>query len=769
MVRRDTIRAPRSGRRIVVEGRVQGVGFRPFVKRLADRHGVFGEVANTEKGVTIDLAPIDGSRFHGLLADLRRDAPSAARIDRLELADVTAPRDYSEFSIVESRDEGPVSTVLPPDLASCSECIRELHERNDRRYRYPFLNCSNCGPRFSIATRIPYDRTNTTMSVFRMCDRCQSEYSFVGDRRFHAEPTACAVCGPTVFLHLFRGEHGPTAGEEALQFVISALEGGAIVGVRSLGGFQLVCDGLNGRAVQELRARKRRSRKAFAVMVRDLETAGRYCFIDDAERTLLASPAAPIVLLKSRPEFSIAHLAPGLRELGVMLPYTPLHHLLFESSLEFLVMTSGNFRDEPILTSNQDAIEKFCGIADVLLLHNREIFMRVDDSVARNVAGIPRLIRRARGYTPDPIQLPFSSPEVLACGAQMKSTFCLARGRQAILSQHLGDMENLETLDFFEEALRNFEAVYRIEPKAIAHDLHPDYVTSSWAGKQGLPTLAVQHHHAHIASCMIENGLDEAVIGVALDGTGFGTDGQIWGGEFFICDYTHFERKAHLRYVPIVGGSQAVKQPWRMAASHLVDAFGQNWRDLDIPIWAYSKAETWECLAGLYSRSNLMTSSCGRLCDAVSALIGCCAENSYEAEAAMRLEASAGDDGIGSMLQWDLDRSSRPWIIDTRPLIRTIVKAVEHGFGRERIAQDFFMTLAHIVSEICSKIRDETGLRTVCLSGGSFQSAKLLAAALSLLTRAGLRVFSHARVPSNDGGISLGQAAILGRMLGENG
>ena len=755
------------GYRLLVEGRVQGVGFRPFVKRLAERFRLAGAVANTGGGVVIEVETQNSQLLPSFISALQTEAPPAAVVDQIHVTALgIRRRQIKGFEIVGSRSDEKISTILAPDLASCRDCLRELQDPSNRRYAYPFLNCTNCGPRFSIATAVPYDRRNTTMSSFQLCDCCEAEYGDLADRRFHAEPVACPECGPHVFLRA--SSAAALLSGDPIATAIVALERGAIVALRGLGGFQLTCDAQSVGAVRRIRERKKRSRKPFAVMMRDLATVEQHCFVSDAERDVLTSPAAPIVLLRCRPGRSLSHAAPGLCEIGVMLPYTPLHHLLFESTLRVLVMTSGNFSEEPIIAANDQALEKLSPVCDLLLLHNREVFMRVDDSVTRHAAGSLRILRRARGYAPNPIHLPFSTGEILACGADMKNTFCLARGTQAILSQHLGDMENIETLDFFEEVLQNFKKVYRIQPTALAHDLHPDYLSVRWAERQPLPKLAVQHHHAHIASCMAENGLDETVMGVALDGTGYGSDGQVWGGEVLLCDFTTFNRAAHFRYVPLIGGSQAIRHPWRVAAAHLIDTFGSGWRQWDLPVWDALTDRNWQSFGSLYGRSRVLTSSCGRLFDAVSALIGCCQENSYEGEAAMRLEAIALPPCDVDLLPLDFNSGAYPWIVDTRPLIRRIVERVANGEGASAISRDFHETIARTLADVCRKLRDNTGINAVCLSGGTFQNATLLSRMLYLLKDAGFRAFSHSLVPPGDGGISLGQAAILARALRGN-
>jgi hydrogenase maturation protein HypF len=737
--------------RIVVGGVVQGVGFRPFIKRLADRFGVPGEVANTAGGVIIEIetdAPLKAEAF---ATAIRAEAPVIARIEQLQITELGGASGVSSFIIVPSRQGAGSFTLISADVATCPDCLREIGDPADRRYRYPFTNCTNCGPRYSITLEVPYDRANTTMARFAMCPQCAAEYSGAEDRRFHAEPNACPGCGPRLSMELAA--------------VIAALQSDQIVALKGLGGFQLACNAHSAVAVERLRTLKRRSRKPFAVMMRDAETISSYCRMDACERAALTARTAPIVLLKMHSRDALPEdVAPGLRELGVMLPYTPLHHLLFGDDLTCLVMTSGNISEEPIVISNDEARRRLSPLSDVLLMHDRDIFMRVDDSVVRPLAGVARVLRRARGYAPEAIDLGFDAPEVLACGPELKNTFCITKSRYAIVSQHIGDMENLETLEFFEEALRNLKQVYRAEPLAIAHDLHPDYMTTRWAAAQPEPKIAVQHHHAHIASCMAENGLHEKVIGVAFDGTGFGTDGQIWGGEFLICDYAGFERAAHLRYAPLVGGDRAAREGYRMAVAHLHDAFRDGYRELDLPVWNAAPAATWNVFDRLLEKPGLMTSSCGRLFDAVASLAGVCHASGYEGEAAMLLENIVRNESA-ELYPFEIESGDFPWSIDTRPMIRQIARDAAARRDPAAVSGCFHQTIGNIIEAVCVGLRQRTGIEMVCLSGGTFQNFTLLRDTLIRLRRCGFEVRTHARVPPNDGGLSLGQAVIAAEAL----
>jgi hydrogenase maturation protein HypF len=738
---------------------VQGVGFRPFVKRLADRLSISGIVANTAGGVVIDVETNGASEVEEFVAALQSEAPVIARIESLAVEALPIAAGFSSFEIQSSHSVSGEFTLISPDVATCSDCLRDISDPLNRRYRYAFTNCTNCGPRYSITTGIPYDRVNTTMAPFQMCSACIEEYRDPNNRRFHAEPNACPFCGPALTIE-------PPA-PNALAATIQALEDGRIVALKGLGGFQLACNAENAAAIDALRSRKKRSRKPFAVMMPDLQTAEKFCRLSERERALLAGAAGPIVLAQLRePRMLPDCIAPGLRELGVMLPYTPVHRLLFSGKFDCLVMTSGNISEEPIVISNGEAAKKLSPVADALLTHDRDIFMRVDDSVVREYEDRPRVLRRARGYAPTAIDLGFDAGEVLACGAELKSTFCITRANYAILSQHLGDLENFETLQFFEETLQNLKHVYRAEPRLIAHDLHPDYMSTQWAARQPLERMPVQHHHAHIASCMAENGLRERVIGVAFDGTGYGTDGQIWGGEFLVADYGGFHRAAHLRYVPLIGGEPAIREPYRMAASHLRDAFGESYRSLDLSLWLAAEARNWNLFDRIFDRSKLMTSSVGRLFDAASAIGGICPVNSYEGEAAILLEAAGTEwDASAEPVEVPVQTSSFPWVIDTRPLIREIARKSTSGHTTSSIADTFHSSIAHMIRTICIRLCEVTGITKVCMSGGSFQNCTLLSRTLPLLRQSGFEIFLHSKVPPNDGGISLGQAVIAATYL----
>ncbi len=741
--------------RIVLEGVVQGVGFRPFVKRLADRFHLPGITFNTGGGLIVEIDTPEEHVALRFVEALRVEAPSAARVETCKVEEIPEGAGYPDFRIVPSATRDRSFTLVSPDLATCIDCVAEINDPDNRRFGYAFTNCTQCGPRYTITRSVPYDRAHTTMERFPLCSACSAEYHDPADRRFHAEPVACPVCGPRLSMEL----------AEAL----AALDAGRILAIKGLGGFQLACDAFSASAVENLRVRKRRSRKPFAVMMRDLETVERSCLLGASERELLHSAAAPIVLLPMRdPELFPTVVAPGLKQIGVMLPYTPLHHLLFAGSITCLVMTSGNISEEPIVIRNDDAVEKLSPLAHQLLAHDRDIFMRVDDSVTRTFEGVPRVLRRARGYAPSAIALAKPVPEVLATGAELKNTFCITKGRYAIPSQHIGDMENYETLQFFEETLSNLQEVYQSRPQLIVHDLHPDYLTTRWASKRPELKLAVQHHHAHIASCMAENGLTERVIGVAFDGAGWGSDSQIWGGEFLVCNYEGYKRCAHLRYVPLPSGDLAARQGWRMAAAHLHDALGTDFRRIDLPCWYRASAPAWKILDQTIATSALQTSSCGRLFDAVSAICGISFESSYEGESAMLLEAAV-EGGTDETYPFELKQETDPWIVDTRPMLREIAREISAGQSARNVARCFHNSIALMIVSVCSGLRERTGVDMVCLSGGTFQNFTLLTNTATSLRRNGFEVFLHQQIPPNDGGLSVGQAVIGAAFLERTG
>jgi hydrogenase maturation protein HypF len=719
-----------------VEGVVQGVGFRPFVHGLATGLGLSGLVGNDAGGVFIEVegAPDVVGRF---LDGLRARPPRLAVVERVTTRELRS-EGREGFAIVGSDASGERRALVSWDSATCDDCLCELDDPADRRYRYPFINCTNCGPRFTIVKDVPYDRPYTTMAGFPMCGPCAAEYEDPADRRFHAQPGCCPSCGPSLALH-------PHA-DDPLAAARDMLGAGAVLAVKGLGGYHLAARAASEDAVAALRARKHREDKPFAVMVPDLAAARTLCTLTDAEEALLTGPRRPIVLVRRRLDATLADaVAPRNGHLGVMLPYTPLHHLLVT---EPMALTSGNVSDEPIAYRDDDALQRLAGIADAFLYHDRPIHTRTDDSVVRVFQGRPLPVRRSRGYTPEPLPIAKGRP-VLACGAELKNPFCLTRDGRAFLSHHIGDLENYETLRAFEEGIEHFQRLFDITPELIAYDPHPEYLSTKYALDRELPSVAVQHHHAHIASCLADNGVDGPVIGVAFDGTGYGPDGTLWGGEFLIADLHGFERAGHLEPVPMPGGAAAIREPWRMAAAYGVPK--------DLPI---ARRPDWSTVAEMAERrvNAPLTSSMGRLFDAVAAVLGVRGRINYEGQAAIELEQRADRS----------DRTAYPaaitgtsiFTVAGTDLLDAVVADLRAKVPIPLIAARFHNGVAALVVDAASRIRERTGLGTVALSGGVFQNMLLLERAVSGLTEARFKVLTHHRVPPNDGGISLGQAAV---------
>jgi hydrogenase maturation protein HypF len=750
---------------IQVRGIVQGVGFRPFVYKLAKSLGLTGYVFNSSAGVTIEIEG-GGPDLDEFLRTLKNDPPQLAEIAQITVSDIDA-QGSTGFSILSSREEAGEFALISPDAGTCDACWRDFGDPANRRFGYPFTNCTHCGPRYTIIRDIPYDRATTTMSSFVMCGDCRAEYENPADRRFHAQPNACPVCGPSLALVETGAPFSFTDARNSLPVIRQTralLRAGKIVAVKGLGGFLLACDATNDSAIAELRRRKRRPHKPFALMARDLRSVRELCEVSAEDEVALLSARRPIVILPRRGGSVLpVGLAPGDQTLGVMLPYTPLHYLLFsdspqsESEFVALVMTSGNLSEEPIVIENREAMQQLGAVADWFLLHNRDIATRVDDSVTRIFEGRERVLRRARGFVPQTIDLGVGMEEVLAFGGELKNTFCLTKDRYAILSQHIGDLENYETMQFFEETLSNLKHVFKVVPSAVAYDLHPGYMSTRMAMASGIERkLGVQHHHAHIASCMAENHLRGKVLGVAMDGTGFGTDGKVWGGEFLVADFAGFTRRAHLRNVLLPGGDAAVRQPWRMALSYLRDAYGSQ---MPQNLTCFDGKQVGLVDAMLTRRiQTVETSSCGRLFDAVAALLGLAPEVTFEGQAAIALEALA-EPGIDHVYDFEIE-PGEPSILDFRPVIVAIVGDIARGRRVTEISACFHNTLSIAIGEMCSRIGKSDGLDRVCLSGGSFQNLYLLGGTVVELRRRGFGVFLHAQVPANDGGLSLGQAMI---------
>lgn len=754
--------------KIHVNGVVQGVGFRPFVFGLAQKMNLNGWVRNTSAGVDIEL---DGSReiLEKFVQALNNEAPPLAHIDEVEVA-WNSPRGFVKFEIIHSEAVKDAFQPISPDVCICPDCLRELFDPSDRRYRYPFINCTNCGPRFTIIKDIPYDRPKTTMAPFEMCEACEAEYVDPSDRRFHAQPVACPECGPKVWLEIKNDGEITHEGEDAIRIAQDLLGGGKILAIKGLGGFHLACDANNTQAVAELRRRKLRVDKPFALMLPDIETIDKYCILNAKAKELLISNSRPIVLLDRKPGSTIAQeAAPGQNSLGIMLPYTPLHYLIFDTDkYEALVMTSGNLSEEPIVTDNDDARIHLGALADAFLMHDRDIYIRCDDSVARIFEDEILPIRRSRGYAPYPVHLNFNPPAILACGGELKNTFCMTRNNYAFLSHHIGDLENYETLESFESGINHFERLFRVEIKALAHDLHPDHLATRYAIRRAaledLPAFAVQHHHAHIVACMVENQLpgDKPVIGVAFDGTGFGEDGTIWGGEFLISDFNGFQRAVHLKQIQLPGGDLAVREPWRMALAWLENA-GETWEEDLPPVRHLMQEPSLNKIFQQQLRTGLnspRTSSMGRLFDAVSALTGVRSRVNYEGQAAIEFEARV-DPLEMERYEFEIGQAN----IDPAPVIRSIVQDLRNSISVPQIASRFHNGVAGMTLSICRNIRNQTGISEVALSGGVFQNITLLKATLSGLRAEGFQVYIHKLVPPNDGGIALGQAVVAAARL----
>jgi hydrogenase maturation protein HypF len=741
---------------IRVEGIVQGVGFRPFVYALATGLGLSGFVGNDVDGVFVEVEgpEADVTEF---LRQLERNPPPLARIEHVTARPIT-PNGETSFAIAPSGPVGPRRTLVSADTATCQDCVRELTDPNDRRFGYPFINCTNCGPRFTIVRDVPYDRPFTTMAPFAMCPACAAEYRDPADRRFHAQPTCCPACGPRLALCDQAGD--PLPGDP-LTRAAELLQAGQVLAVKGLGGYHLAADAADQAAVAALRARKHREDKPFAVLAADLAAARALGDVDPAAAALLTSPSRPIVLLPRRPGTAIAPAtAPGNRYLGVMLPYTPLHHLLVRALGRPMVLTSGNASDEPIAYHDDDALTRLGAIADAFLTHDRAIYVRTDDSVARTFRGRPMPIRRSRGYVPEPVRVDGGFPRpVLACGAELKNTFCLAKDGHAFVSHHIGDLENAETLRSFTEGIEHFRRLFDIDPQVVAHDLHPEYLSTKYALELDLPLLGVQHHHAHIASCLADNGADGPVIGpvigVAFDGTGYGPDGTIWGGEFLLADLDGFERGGHLAPVPLPGGAAAIRQPWRMAAAYLGASAPA---DLDV---VRRHADRWPAVTAMAVRgvNAPLTSSAGRLFDAAAAILDVRDAINYEGQAAIELEQLA-DPGETRAYPARVQADEGPFQACGADLLHAVLDDLTNRVPAPVIAARFHHGVAALIEAGCVLLRGSSGLDTVALSGGVFQNMLLLHATVTRLEARGFRVLTHSRVPCNDGGISLGQAVI---------
>jgi hydrogenase maturation protein HypF len=745
------------GLHIEIRGTVQGVGYRPWVYQLARSIGVGGRVWNHSRGVSIEAHGSDDA-LQRFVAVLRTDGPPAARVKSMECTEI--PREETvTFAIEESVASSEHRVSIPADLATCDDCLRELFDRTDRRYRYPFINCTNCGPRYSIVRGAPYDRARTSMAPFTMCERCRREYESPLDRRFHAQPNACPVCGPRITAASPQGQEIAT--RDPIHFAARAIHAGLIVALKGLGGFHLACDATSPSAVHRLRERKHRDTKPFAIMVRDLAEAETLAILTDEDREQLLSVERPIVLSRSR------DTSDELPLVGLLLPYTPLHHILLQDVGVPLVMTSGNVSDEPMVTTNDDALAQLCDIADVFLLHDREIVTRVDDSVVRVIGRAPVLLRRARGHVPRAIETAheFAEP-ILACGAHLKNTFCIATGSNAFLGPHIGDLESVATLHAYETAIERMKEFVGADPRILAHDLHPDYFSTRYAlAQEGMRTIGVQHHHAHIVSVMAEHALDGPVLGIAYDGTGFGTDGTSWGGEILIADYADFTRFATFRPIALAGGDQAIRQPWRAALALLDDAFDGEPPLQSIPLFRNLPDTDVEAVRRMIARKFNTTPArgVGRYFDAIGAIVLGMPIARYEGEVAFHWNMVA-DESERGRYPIVIREGAAPWEIDPRTIVLGVVDDLRAGCSAATISARFHNTLAATTVEIARAALATHGDMPVVLSGGCFQNARLAESILDAL-RPNARVFMNRNVPPGDGGIALGQAFVADAKL----
>jgi hydrogenase maturation protein HypF len=745
-------------------GIVQGVGFRPFIYRLATRHSLSGYVQNRSDGVVVEVEGPEES-IASFMSGVQGEIPPLAEVSQISCAEVEIKEDTG-FRIIESESGGLGKVYITPDIATCSQCFTELFDPGDRRFRYPFINCTNCGPRLTIIKDIPYDRINTSMSCFPLCPLCRGEYENPADRRFHAEPNACPACGP--LLSLLDEAGNPLSDKDPLRKVVTLLLKGYVVAMKGLGGFHLAVDAANDEALKRLRSRKFREEKPLAIMVKDINAAARISQLGEEEEALLLSPQRPIVLVRRRETEAISPaVAPGVSDLGIMLPYTPLHHMLLENHFQALVMTSANQVDEPICMRNREAIRRLRGIADYFLVHNRNILVRCDDSIVTVSSGKTRMLRRSRGFAPKPITLKKWYPEILALGPQMKTTLCILKGTLAFVSPHIGDMETPEARDFHQESLALMQKIAECKPDIIACDLHPSYYTTKLA--EELPysrIVKVQHHHAHIVSAMAEHGIEGEVIGVAMDGTGYGLDGTVWGGEFLIAEEAAFMRIGHIMNYLLPGGEKAIREPWRIAVSLLREAYGNNWTEAAEELQIVPEKSYYETMDRIMVQkfNSPVTSSLGRLFDGVAALLGIRRKVTFEGQAAMELEAMAKGK-TDFLLPFDVIKTGNVLRLDFSPMIRNIVDEIRKGRSKTEIACAFHMTLPVLFRGMVESIRKQTGLNRVVLSGGCFQNRILTEGTIAELEKAGFVVYFHHLLPTNDGCISLGQAVCAGAQV----
>jgi len=741
---------------IKITGLVQGVGFRPFVFKLAQQNNIHGWVKNQNDGVLIKA---EGSKeiLNNFISLLNKNKPIAAHIENIDTSE-TQVENFSEFNILKSINHSDEITQISPDIAVCLECLDDMkHQKN--RINYPFINCTNCGPRFSIIHDLPYDRKLTTMQPFEMCDECKKEYEDVNDRRFHAQPVACNACGPEYELTYQNKKE--TDINKILQIFSSLITEGKIIAVKGIGGFHLACDALNANAVKRLRTLKNRDSKPFAVMFKDIETIQNFALMNEKESEWLQSWRRPIVLLRLKNADALPNaISNKLETVGAMLPYTPFHYLMFEHlNTAAIVLTSGNISDDPIVIDNAEAHEKLSIISDALLTYNRDINNRTDDSVLMIANNKPRIIRRSRGFVPTPIYLNLNVEGIMAVGGELKNTFCIGKQNMAILSQHIGDLKNIETFDFYKESIHLFEKIFRIKPEVIAGDMHPDYLSSKYLQSINVKKNFVQHHHAHIASCMAEHGLDEKVIGVSFDGTGFGDDGNTWGSEFFICDLAEYKRFTHFEYLPMPGGDKVSEEPWRMAVAYLFHYFGNvflNWNLSFLKNIPEQKINL--LIQAIKNNINCpLTSGAGRLFDAVSALLNICTIAGFEAEGPMRMESMINQNCNEKYL-FEFNQT-----ISFKKTFEEILNDLKNNISLDIISAKLHNTVVAVIANVANQMRNKYNINKIVLSGGVFQNKYLLEKTENILTAENFEVFTHSKIPSNDGGISLGQLAVAAK------
>lgn len=744
---------------LTIKGIVQGVGFRPFIYNLARSMDMKGWINNSSEGVYIDVEGTE-ENINMFVKYIKQNKPQLAQIDSIEVI----RKDYigySSFEIKSSEEKTAKATLVSPDIAICKDCLEDIMEFTNHRYQYPFTNCTNCGPRFSIIKDIPYDRKYTTMNQFTMCKVCKNEYEDPNNRRFHAQPNACPECGPKLWVEDNVGRL--IAVNDSIEFILHRLEQGNIIGIKGIGGFHLVCDATNEKVIEKLRIRKKRMEKPFAVMMKDLSTIKEYCYVNDKEKEILEGIRKPIVLLNKLENCNLpSNIAPAQKTLGAMLPYTPLHHLLFQGGQKILIMTSANLNGLPIEYRDDRARRNLIGIVDYFLFNNREINIPVDDSVVRVIEGEEIIIRRARGYVPLPIKFGCTK-NILSCGSNMKNTFCVSKENNLFLSQHNGDLDTLESYENYQQNIEHFKHIFRIEPEYIAIDKHEGYISSQYSQNYNLPVIKIQHHHAHVVSCLIENNISEKVIGVVFDGTGYGDDGAIWGGEFLVTDIVEYERVGHLDYIKIPGGDSAMKEPWKSGVAYLYKAFKGN-KSLDDIIERNYGDKGKALLKVIKADINCHnSSSMGRLFDAVASIIGIRNKISFEGQAAMELESLIEFDSEESYV-YSLKKEEEV-ILDMIPTIKEILDDKIKGVNNSKIALKFHNTLIKATVEICKKVRSNYGISNVAISGGVFQNSYLLKNVRSKLVEADFNVYINKSIPCNDGGIALGQIAIASEYI----